>query len=167
MFVDWYDAGTRASRVPSVWNEMNALLEALERPAHVNPPRLEVSTTDEALTLRLVAPGVSADDIDVSVVGRRLEVNVSREAEVPEGFRALRQERRQWRVQRTLELPFDVRANEAEARLERGVFTLVLPRTAPPEAVKIPVLEMASSRPEQLTDRAESDRNDTEEVDHD
>lgn len=144
MFVDWFDGGRGATRVPAVWHEMNALLEALERPAHVQPPRLEFATTEEALTLRLVAPGVSASDIDVSVTGRRLEVSVTRQAEVPEGWRAVRQERRQWRVQRTLELPFDVHADQAEARLDRGVFTLTLPRVAAAEPVHIPVTELAA-----------------------
>lgn len=141
MFVDWLDAGTRASRSPSVWHEMNALLDALERPAHVHTPQLEVHTTEDTLTLRLVAPGVTADDVDVQVTGRRLEVTVAREAAAPEGFRALRQERRQWRVQRSFELPFDVKAGEAKATLDRGVFTLELPRVAAAEAVRIPVTE--------------------------
>jgi len=161
MYVDWFDGGTRASRVPSVWREMNALLEALERPAPTRAPALEVATDDDALTLSLVAPGVRAEDVSVSVTGRRLDVRVSREAGPPEGFRAVRQERRQWRVERSFELPFDVRAEDAEARLERGVFTLVLPRVAAPEPVTI---EVTGSAPVLTAEEHTVDAVDDEEV---
>ncbi|MCB9675510.1 MAG: Hsp20/alpha crystallin family protein [Alphaproteobacteria bacterium] len=139
MFVDWFDAGTGVSRVPSVWHEMNALLNALERPAHTGAPRLDVQTDEEKLTLVLTAPGVRAEDIDVQVTGRRLDVSVTREPRAPEGFRTVRQERRAWRVERTFELPFDVLADQATAKLDAGVFTLVLPRVPKAEPVKIAV----------------------------
>jgi HSP20 family protein len=139
MFVDWFDSGTGLSRVPSVWHEMNALLGALERPAPTGAPQLSVQTDASQLTLTLTAPGVTADDIDVSITGRRLEVSVTREPTAPEGFRTVRQERRAWRVERTFELPFDVVVADAEATLDAGVFTLTLPRVPEAEAVKIPV----------------------------
>ena len=140
MFVDWFDSGTGLSRVPSVWHEMNALLGALERPAPTGAPRLTVKTDDSQLTLTLTAPGVTTDDIDVSVTGRRLDVSVVREPKAPEGFRTVRQERRAWRVERTFELPFDVEPERAEASVDAGVFTLVLPRVPKAEPVKIPIL---------------------------
>lgn len=145
MFVDWFDTGVAGSggvgraRVPSMWHEMNALLGALERPAQAATPQLSVQTDESTLTLSLTAPGVRADDIDVSVTGRRLDVSVVREPKPPEGFRTIRQERRAWRLDRTFELPFDVVAEEAEASLDNGVFTLTLPRVPKSEPVKIPV----------------------------
>ena len=135
---DSFDLGT-AARVPSVWQEMNALLGALETPRRTSSPRLEAVTTDDALTLSLLAPGVRAEDVDVQVTGRRLEVSVLREPQVPEGFRTVRHERRAWRLDRTFELPFDVLPEHAKATLEAGVFTLVLPRTPEPKPVKISV----------------------------
>ncbi|MEZ4322181.1 MAG: Hsp20/alpha crystallin family protein [Myxococcota bacterium] len=143
MLVDWFDSGTGVSRVPSMWQEMNALLGALERPAHTAAPRLSVHTDDTAITLELTAPGVKADDIEVEVTGRVLEVSVSREPKAPEGFRTVRQERRAWRIERSFELPFDVRADEATASLEDGVFRLVLPRVPKAEPVKIAVRSVA------------------------
>ncbi len=140
MFVDWFDTGVGGrSRVPSMWHEMNALLGALERPAQTATPQLSVQTDETTLTLSLTAPGVRAEDIDVSVTGRRLDVSVVREPKAPEGFRTLRQERRAWRLERTFELPFDVLADQAEASLDNGVFTLSLPRVPKAEPVKIPI----------------------------
>lgn len=147
MFVDWFGNPAGVSRVPSVWQEFDALFQALDRPVHQGAPELRVDVDEARLRVELVAPGVRADDVEVSVTGRRLDLAVTREPRVPEGYTALRQERRGWRVERTFELPFDVDATGAQATLEAGVFTLTLPRTAAPQPVKISVQSPVAAIP--------------------
>lgn len=139
MLVDWFDAATGAPRVRPVWHEMNALLQALDRPVTHAAPELRVHTDEEALTLSVDAPGVREEDVNVTVTGRRLDFALVREPAVPEGFTAVRQERRGWRLERSFELHFDVDPSRAVARLDAGVFTLTLPRVPAAQPVRIPV----------------------------
>jgi HSP20 family protein len=140
MFVDPFGrAATGVPRVRPVWQEFDALFQALDRPGHHGAPELRVETDDSKLTLEVEAPGVREQDITVSVTGRRLDLALVREPRVPDGFTAIRQERRGWRVERSFELPFDVDARNATATLDDGVFTLTLPRVAAVEPVRITV----------------------------
>lgn len=139
MFVDWFDATTGAPRVRPVWHEVNALLQALDRPVQHASPEIRVHTDEGGLRLEVVAPGVRAEDVTVTVTGRRLDFAMVRELAVPEGFSAVRHERRGWRLERSFELPFDVDAAGARATLEAGVFTLALPRVPAAQPVRIPV----------------------------
>lgn len=139
MFVDWFDATTGAPRVRPVWHEVNALLQALDRPVQHASPEIRVHTDEGALRLEVVAPGVRAEDVTATVTGRRLDFAMVRELAVPEGYTAVRQERRGWRLERSFELPFDVDASAATATLDAGVFTLTLPRVPAAQSVRIPV----------------------------
>lgn len=105
-------------------------------------PKLDV--TDDATTLKvsLEAPGVDLKDFDIEVhdgvltiAGEKKQEETSRE----EG--CYRTERSYGFFRRAVPLPAEVDAGKAEARLEKGVLTIKLPKTeaAKKQAVKVAV----------------------------
>lgn len=83
---------------------------------------------DEVLVMSEL-PGVEADDLRVTVHEDSLTVICTRrpEPETP-GTTYLRRERENGTFSRTLQLPFRVNPDAVEARLERGVLRVRLPR---------------------------------------
>ena len=77
-------------------------------------------------------PGYSTEEIDLSVSGRVLTIHADRtmaETEEAEGY--IRQERQQAAVERRVQLPEPVVADEASASYNNGVLTISLPKEAP------------------------------------
>jgi HSP20 family protein len=95
--------------------------------------------TDEALIVTLPAPGVTADQLDVTVEGRSLTVDLRRGVDLPEGWRAQRLERGAVTQRQVLTLPDRVNAEQVTAELRDGRLTLTLPRTTASTARSIPV----------------------------
>ena len=85
-------------------------------------------------------PGIDPAKADISVVGDTLTISGSRAAEaLKEGETYHRQERDQGRFSRTIQLPFHVEAGKVEAKYERGVLTITLPRAEADKPRKITV----------------------------
>jgi HSP20 family protein len=85
-------------------------------------------------------PGIDPAKVDISVVGDTLTISGSRAAQIlKEGESYHRQERDQGRFSRTIQLPFHVDAGKVEARYERGVLTITLPRAEADKPRKITV----------------------------
>jgi HSP20 family protein len=85
-------------------------------------------------------PGIDPAKVDISVVGDTLTISGNRAAEtLKAGESYHRQERDQGRFSRTLQLPFHVETGKVEARYERGVLTITLPRAEADKPRKITV----------------------------
>ena len=93
-------------------------------------PALDVAETERAYTVKLEMPGVSKDDIKVSVEGRAVTVQAESQKvdEKKEGERVVYRERSNSSYARTFTLPVEVEQAEAGAKLEQGVLTLTLPK---------------------------------------
>jgi HSP20 family protein len=104
-------------------------------------PALDVAETDRAYTVKLEVPGVTKDDVKVSVEGRQVTVQAStqRVEEKKEGERLVYRERAATSYARTFTLPVEVDQAEAGARLEHGVLTLTLPKRSARSAAQIAV----------------------------
>ncbi len=95
---------------------------------------------DERLVVRLEAPGLRREDIDVSVAGDRLVVSGRKRVE-HEGSRG------QWRVRqcaygsfrRELALPAPVISEQAQARYRDGVLRFELPKAEAARKRRVPV----------------------------
>lgn len=103
---------------------------------------------DDALLLRTPLPGVEPSDLTLEVEGDVLTLS-GRFAEEPEAGSALAQhvERPRGAFRRTLHLPFEVDAAGVEARLERGLLEVRLPRLQKTPPVTIPVVPEARRNP--------------------
>jgi HSP20 family protein len=101
---------------------------------------VDVAEHADQVVVELEAPGLDREDIDVSVVDRRLIVSGSKhyEAERKEGALRIR-ERAFGEFGRVIPLPEEVVADGATASYKRGVLTVKVPKAVPPGARKIRV----------------------------
>jgi len=102
--------------------------ELMQRALHWGVVAAEVEERDDAIIVRLEAPGLEADNFDISVVNGLLRVRGEKRME-----RA--QKRGRYHVmecaygsfERTIPLPRSVEASDVKARYRRGVLTVRLP----------------------------------------
>jgi HSP20 family protein len=103
-------------------------------------PAINIWANDEAAIVTAELPGLSPDDIDISVVNDILTLSGGRQPdELEEGERYHRRERSYGRFTRSFELPFKVEADQVEARFEKGVLHISLPRAEADKPRKIDV----------------------------
>jgi HSP20 family protein len=109
--------------------EMNRIFSgATELYAH-DFPAINVWRSENGAIVTAELPGVDPSKIDISVVGDIFTLTGSREpAPLKEGESYHRQERTHGRFARTLQLPFQVDAAKVEAKYEKGVLYITLPR---------------------------------------
>jgi HSP20 family protein len=94
--------------------------------------RMDVVDTGEKFEIKLDLPGVSKDDINVSIEGAKVSIQAEsrKQQEAKNGERVLHCERTTTSYARSFELPVEVAEDGADARFENGVLTLVLPKRA-------------------------------------
>jgi len=140
----------RRYRIPAVWHEMDRLQSEMNRlfevyyPNRVRQapsyPALNVWANDEGLKVTAEVPGVSPEDIDISVVGDMLTLNGTRKTdELDENARYHRQERGYGDFTRSLQLPFPVDVNKVEATFHNGLLMVAMPRAEEDKPRKITV----------------------------
>jgi HSP20 family protein len=90
--------------------------------------KMDVTEVDNAYVVKAEIPGVSKDDIQVSIEGNQVTIGaeVKREKDVKDGERLLRSERYYGSVYRGFTLPVEVDENTSNAKYENGVLELKL-----------------------------------------
>jgi HSP20 family protein len=101
-------------------------------------PMLDVTETAEEFIVRLEAPGIHKENLDINLTGTLLTITGRRElmAEVP-GETYLRREREVGKFMRTLRLPAPVMEKEVKATYQDGVLVIHLRKVAPAVANRI------------------------------
>ena len=107
-------------------------------------PALNVWESDNALHAELELPGLRMEDLEVSVKKNELTIHGELEDGAAEGSTFHRRERSRGSFQRVLHLPVEVNADAVEARLERGVLTIDLPKAEAAKPRKIEIQRTAS-----------------------
>ena len=105
-------------------------------------PALDVAESDTAYTLQLDVPGVTRDQLEVTIEGRRVSVATAKpaaDAAESKDQRVLYRERTAPRYARTVSLPAEVDSAASQARVDNGVLTLTLAKKVPTGARKISV----------------------------
>jgi HSP20 family protein len=94
--------------------------------------RVDISETDQAYTVVAEIPGVSKDDIKVSVEGNRVSINaeVKEEKRAEDAGRLVRSERFFGQQYRSFTLPLEVDDAASEAKYHDGILELTLPKKA-------------------------------------
>ncbi len=92
-------------------------------------PRTNLYDNGDRIEIKAEVPGLSKDDLNIKIQGNYLELNGSRKAEVPEGYKSHRMERGAFTFTRSFTLPSDVDAEKVEASLKDGILTLSLPKS--------------------------------------
>jgi HSP20 family protein len=94
--------------------------------------KMDITEDDKSYTVHAEIPGVSKDDIQVTIEGNQvtLGAEVKREKEVKDGQRVLRSERFYGNAFRSIALPTEVDETLSEARYDKGVLELKLVKKA-------------------------------------
>ncbi|MGH2583546.1 MAG: Hsp20/alpha crystallin family protein [Dehalococcoidia bacterium] len=102
---------------------------------------VNIFESDDVLMIIAPMPGLEDEDIEITVRGNSLTVEGNERADLkPEsGKRYLRHEWRYGPYRRTLELPYAVDANSAEATLGNGVLTVRLQKAVTERSHRIQV----------------------------
>jgi len=94
--------------------------------------KMDVTEDDKSYTVHAEIPGVSKDDIQVTIDGNQvtLGAEVKREKQVKDGQRVLRSERFYGNAFRSITLPTELDEAQGEARYDKGVLELKLAKKA-------------------------------------
>lgn len=100
-------------------------------------PALDVEEDDKYVTVTAELPGIDREDVHIAVQDDMLEIRGHKTQERKQdgdNFRMV--ERSYGSFARRIALPAEVDSNKAEAKLERGVLTLRLPKSGPKPGMK-------------------------------
>jgi HSP20 family protein len=100
---------------------------------------VDLYETDEALVIQAVLPGVRSEDITISYEGGVLTIRGKTQPEPEEKRRYYLRERTFGEYVRSFNLPLPVDIDKAQAKLENGILTVILPKAAQVRPRTIPV----------------------------
>ena len=112
---------------------MNRVFGALRPGASREFPPINLWTGQDGVLVTAEVPGVSLDDIDITVHQNTLTLKGKIAPEAPEDVTFHRRERSYGSFGRTVSLPYRVDPERVEASARNGILTITLPR---PEADK-------------------------------
>jgi HSP20 family protein len=101
--------------------------DKLPTPAQI---KIDVKESDKAYTVQAEVPGVSKEDIHVSIEGNVVTVRaeIKQHDSQSQGEKVLHTERYYGAVSRSFQLPQDIDQAQAKARYDNGVLALTLPK---------------------------------------
>lgn len=130
MLSPWFGASRAFNEMDALRREMDALFRTYDADyGEVGVgPVVRMTEDDEAWTVFMDVPGLTAEDVEVTVQASRLTVQGIRRLAAPEGYQAHRRERREWRLARSFRLPSRVEADAVTAEVKEGVLSVRLPK---------------------------------------
>lgn len=120
--------------------EMNRLFSNVGQKSHQDYPAVNIWEKDDTAVVTAELPGIDPEKVDISVSGETLTIAGSLLTEIlAQNETYLRQERDIGGFKRNLQLPFQVNAQAVEARYEKGILMITLPRIKEdlPKKIKI------------------------------
>jgi len=137
-------------QIPYIWlemdqlqREMNRLFDATNRGHLFNSPSypaINILTNDDGQLITAEMPGVKPDDIMIDVTGDALSISGERKPdEVAKDAYYHRRERNYGTFSRTVQLPFMVDTNKVEAKFNKGILMITLPRAEADKPRKIEI----------------------------
>ena len=139
------------------FRDMMSLRDAMDRmieESFIRPPApfgpwaagtlaVDMYETDDSVVVKTAVPGVSADDIQVSVAGDTLTIKAESSAEEEvERENYLRRERRMGSYCRSVTLPGGLESEDASADYTDGILTLTFPKA---EEIKPKTIEVKTT----------------------
>jgi HSP20 family protein len=142
-----YDPFTELTRFEPMWDVNDVLSRFMLRPfmrggLEVEPQiKMDVKEKGGMFLLKAEIPGVSKDDIHVTIDGSRVSISaeVKTEKESKEGERWIRSERLYGMASRTCDLGDEIDAGKVQAKYTNGVLELTLPKKTGTVHKEIPI----------------------------
>ena len=143
-FWDLPDLSSTMEQLDSMRRRMDRLFSAV---AGVGPfpatsgvfPPLSVREEDGVIHVEAEVPGIRAEDIDISVIGRTLTLKGERKPEDTGNVSFHRRERGYGAFHKAVTLPEDVNGEAIEAEYKDGVLRIALPKAEHAKPRKIAV----------------------------
>jgi len=103
--------------------------------------RLDIAETPEAFEIKADLPGVNKEDIQVRIHDNvvQIDAEVRREKDEKRGGKVLRSERYEGSVSRSFALAQEIDDSGVDARYDKGVLTLHLPKRAQEQQRKVTI----------------------------
>ena len=92
-------------------------------------PEINMLEDDFNVYIETELPGVTLDDIELTITNDVLTVAGSRDIDVPADTSVLRRERADFSFERTIRLPSMIEIDAVEATMRHGVLTVTLPKS--------------------------------------
>lgn len=90
---------------------------------------VNIAETDKQVIVKAELPGFKKEEINLNVTEGTIEISaVKQQEKVEEGERYFRQEKKAGAIRRAFTLPATVDPDKAEARLEEGMLTIIIPK---------------------------------------
>jgi HSP20 family protein len=129
-----------AREIQQLQRDMNRLFAGVGQNVTYDFPPINVWLSEDDVIVTAELPGVDAAQLDISVVADALTISGQRDPEtLKEGEVYHRQERSSGSFARSLKLPFQVEAGKVEARYEKGILEITLPRSEVEKPKKIAI----------------------------
>lgn len=126
--------------VRSIVNWNPALSPGWRDQTGVHQLALDLTEDDENVVVKTTIPGVSEDDVDISVSDNILTISAETEDSREEQSKGWHmRELRYGKFARSVQLPTEVNIDKADAEIENGILTITLPKTEPGPVQKIAV----------------------------
>lgn len=103
-------------------------------------PQLVTEEKDKEISVKVLLPGYSKDDLEVEAVSDFLTIRAERKPEeLPEGAKYVHRERDFGKYEETLKMPAKVKSGEVTATFKDGVLEITLPKedSETPRSIKV------------------------------
>ena len=140
-FRDWLDLRDEFDRFLD-W-ALSSGISRRRREASIWVPAIDISETPDKVIVKADLPGVSENDIQISITGNLLSIRGERKQEVKEEKENFfRVERVYGSFERVIELPAEVEPDNAKATFKNGVLTIEIPKSekVKPKEIKVEVV---------------------------
>ncbi len=109
-------------------------------------PQTDIFEEAGRLVVKTELPGVSAEDLDITLAGDTLTVTAERREDTPKNARHRAREMRYGQYFRSITLPYRVKEAEITATLNNGILELRLPKAEATKPRKVEIKGQVSKR---------------------
>ncbi|MBI4859246.1 MAG: Hsp20/alpha crystallin family protein [Candidatus Riflebacteria bacterium] len=128
------------AEVRQLQREMNRLFADMPTRSAQDFPAVNVWTGQNGYVVTAELPGVSTDELDISVIGDTVTIKGERRPdEIAPGESYHRRERGFGKFTRSFKLPRRVDAKEVQAEYRKGILKVTLPRAEEDKPKRIPL----------------------------
>lgn len=100
---------------------------------------VDVKEVGDNFFITAMLPGLTPDDVEIQIVNENVSLKGEFKNEIDENSAYILQERPSGKFRRTVTLPDSLNSGKAEAKMENGILTLVIPKAeeAKPKTIKV------------------------------
>lgn len=100
---------------------------------------VDVKEVNDSFTISAMLPGLKPEDVEIQIANENVSLKGEFKNEIEKEATYILQERPSGKFYRTLTLPDTLDSAKAEAKMENGILTLVIPKAeeAKPKTIKV------------------------------